>query len=344
MVNTTIIIIAPNIKGGGGRELLEYLLEYLEDKYKDIKVIVFLDDSLSFIMKTQNRQVVILDNVIDKVKLFYKKFDNALYFGNLPPLRKSHNSIVYFHNPYLLMKWNKLILSSIRIFIKYVLQQVYLHIYMKNVDIVACQNQIIKDKFIKKYSNNIVEVLPFFRLCVKKERDLTNNLYDFCYVSLAHPHKNHTVLFKAMNILSNKGISVSLAVTIENDKNELINEIRNINSLGFVKIDNLGVISKKEVCQLYSKSKCLIFPSKEETFGLGLIEAVDMGLDIIAADLDYVYQVVNPSMVFDPESAKMCAEVIVQYLKGKNKKSIGLINNKIDKLIDKLIKDNIYVL
>ena len=39
MVNTTIIIIAPNIKGGGGRELLEYLLEYLEDKYKDIKVI-----------------------------------------------------------------------------------------------------------------------------------------------------------------------------------------------------------------------------------------------------------------------------------------------------------------
>ena len=165
--------------------------------------------------------------------------------------------------------------------------------------------------------------------------------YDFCYVSLAHPHKNHIVLLESMKILSDNGTVISLAVTIETDKIELINKINAINSLGVVKIENLGVISKSDVCKLYAESKCLIFPSKEETFGLGLIEAVEMKLDVIAADLDYVYQVISPSMVFNPESAKMCAQVMQDYImSNKHQKSIGLVHNNLDKLIDKLIKGN----
>ena len=331
-------IIAPNIKNGGGKELLEYLLEHLCKHYRDVQVTVYLDSSMQHIEESKSLKVVFLDNSFTKIQLFYKKMDNSLYFGNLPPLRKSKNSMVYFHNLYLLMSAKKLFSFSFKFFIKYILQQWYIYSFVKNVDVVFCQNKLIKELFINKYKFSNVDILPFFRLCEKKIDSPKYKEYDFCYVSLAHPHKNHVLLFEAMKILSDEGIAIRLAVTVESDRIELIDKINEINNIGVVKIDNLGVLPKSKVCKLYAQSKCLIFPSKEETFGLGLIEAVDMGLDVIAADLNYVYAVIVPSMVFNPDSAKMCANAIKEYMNNKQKKSISLVNNEIDTLIHKLIK------
>ncbi|NBL00653.1 MAG: glycosyltransferase [Erysipelotrichia bacterium] len=236
------------------------------------------------------------------------------------------------------MSAKKLFSFSLKFFIKYILQQWYIYIFVKNVDVVACQNKLVGELFVNKYKFSDVAILPFFRLCEKKIDSFKHKEYDFCYISLAHPHKNHALLFEAMKILSDEGIAIRLAVTVESDRIELIDKINEINNIGVVKIDNLGVLPKSKVCKLYAQSKCLIFPSKEETFGLGLIEAVDMGLDVIAADLNYVYEVIVPSMVFNPDSAKMCANAIKEYMNNKQKKSISLINNEIDTLIHKLIK------
>jgi len=338
-----INIVAPNIKNGGGLELLIYLVEYIAKQYPNLEAIVYVDKTLEMIQSNKNIKVIHMQSSIEKIRLFYKKLDNALYFGNLPPLRKSKNSIVYFHNRYLLMNLQELKNSSVSFFIKYTLQQLYIKYCIKNVDLVACQTNLIKDAFMQKYNYKNVGLLPFFRLCDNQYTVKKDEFYDFCYVSLAHPHKNHKMLFDAMEILSYEGIEVSLAVTVEADKIDLIEQIKHINSFGVVKIDNLGVISKNEVCKLYAESKCLVFPSKEETFGLGLIEAVNMGLDVIAADLDYVYEVVKPSMVFNPDSANICANVMKHYLESKYDKSVGLINNKINILINKLIDRSCYV-
>lgn len=332
-------IIAPNIKNGGGQELLEYLLEHLQENYKDVPVTVYLDSSMQHIKESKFRKVVFLDSSLKKIQLFYKKLDNSLYFGNLPPLRKSHNSMVYFHNLYLLMSTKKLFSSSLKFFIKYTLQQLYIYNFVKNVDIVACQNEDIKNKFIEKYSFNSVELLPFFRLCDRKLQQGISKIYDFCYVSLAHPHKNHHRLIEACEILSNENLSFSLALTIEDGHDELIEKINHVNQKGNVKIINLGQLSKENVCKLYAKSKCLVFPSTEETFGLGLVEAVNMGLDIIASDLSYVYQSVEPSLVFNPNSSLGISLKIKEYLNGNIKKSKSKIDNEIDKMIQILMKN-----
>ncbi len=333
-----LVIIAPNIKNGGAKELLEYLLEHLAQEYWHVEVLVYLDDSMRHIEASQNLKIVFLRSTFAKIALFAKQFENALYFGNLPPLRKSKNSILYFHNAYLLMGAKKLVATSLRFCIKYTLQQLYISLFVKNVGSVACQSKLIQEKFIKKYAFFPVAVLPFFRVCEKMQEVLSHKEFDFCYVSLAHPHKNHALLLEAMQILSDEGICVRLAVTIENDKIELREKIDEINSFGVVYIENLGVIPKSEVCKLYARSKCSLFPSKEETFGLGLIEAVVMGLDVISADLEYVYEVVEPSMVFNADSAKMCARVIQEYLSQKQKKSRALVTNEIDSLIQKLLE------
>lgn len=329
-------IIAPNIKSGGGLELLIYLLEYIE---KEHITTVYVDSSLQMIQSKNNIKVIHISSTIDKIKLFTKKIENSLYFGNLPPLVKSKNSIVYFHNPYLLMSFNTLLQSSLKFFIKYTLQQLYIKMFIKSVDFVACQNKKISNDFVSKYNFQDVKLLPFFRLCDKKLNTTHSKIYDFCYVSLAHPHKNHERLLNAVEMLSDENIALSLALTIEDGHEQLIEQIEKINKKGIVKITNLGLLPKEDVCKLYAQSKCLVFPSTQETFGLALIESVKMGLDVIAADLDYVYQSIKPSLVFNPNDTNDIASKLKMYMNGNVKKSETIIDNEIDQLIKFLIKE-----
>ena len=330
-----INIVAPNIKRGGGKELLEHLLIHLEGTYNYLKVVVYIDSSLTNIASTDKRLVVRLSKTFQKVKLFSKKLDNAIYFGNLPPLVKSSNSIVYFHNPYLILDYQSLFNQSWRLLLKYGLQQTYIKIFLKNVDAVACQNMRIKKEFSNKYNYRNVEVLPFFRSC-PKPKEFIEKIYDFCYISLAHPHKNHDLLFDSLEILGKKGFSLSIVVTIEHFKEELLARLNYINNLYNIKIINVGLVPKEDVCKIYYQTKCLIFPSTYETLGLALIEGVEAGLDIIAADLKYTHQVVSTPFLFDPKSATSCADVIVEYLDNKTLcKCKGLIDNKIDDLINR---------
>lgn len=82
-------IIAPNIKKtGGGKELLEYLLEHLCKHYGDVQVTVYLDSSMQHIEESKSLKVVFLDNPFTKIQLFYKKMDNSLYFEIYHPLPK----------------------------------------------------------------------------------------------------------------------------------------------------------------------------------------------------------------------------------------------------------------
>ena len=144
-----INIIATNIKIGGGKELLEYLLEYIEHNYKNIKVIVYVDKSLA-LEPTNNRNVIIVNSTFKKISLFLKRFANVIYFGNLPPMRKTKQSIVYFHNKYLLLDNNKLFKLENKKFmnkLKYYLLQYYIKYFINNVTLVACQNKKIQEKF-----------------------------------------------------------------------------------------------------------------------------------------------------------------------------------------------------
>ena len=76
-----INIIAPNIKSGGGKELLEYLLEYINDNYVDILVNVYVDTSVN-VESTHARNVFVITSELSKVILFFKRFENVIYFGN----------------------------------------------------------------------------------------------------------------------------------------------------------------------------------------------------------------------------------------------------------------------
>lgn len=78
-------------------------------------------------------------------------------------------------------------------------------------------------------------------------------------------------------------------MTIDGSENlyskEIINAYKQI-----LNIDFCGRLTYGSVCEMYSKSTCLIFPSKLETWGLPISEYIQHGKPMILADLPYAHE------------------------------------------------------
>ena len=83
----------------------------------------------------------------------------------------------------------------------------------------------------------------------------------------------------------------------------------------------------------------MIFPSLAESFGLGLIEAIECGCKVIGADLPYTYEVCEPSIVFDPMDDESIFEAFEKSLDDAVKTSSPKIRNNINELIN-ILQDN----
>ena len=82
----------------------------------------------------------------------------------------------------------------------------------------------------------------------------------------------------------------------------------------------------------------MIYPSLAESFGLGIVEAIDNGCNVIGADLPYLYEVCNPSIVFKPADIKSIYNSLCTSLNDEYPKTTKKITNEIITLI-KLLKD-----
>ena len=100
-----ILVDAIYINSGGGKVLLEYLIDYLSKK--KIEVFYLFDSrlDLDISVKTENS---VLNPSESERKNFYKRlnkknFHSVLCFGNIPPpIKLDTNVYIYFHNELLL--------------------------------------------------------------------------------------------------------------------------------------------------------------------------------------------------------------------------------------------------
>ena len=94
------------------------------------------------------------------------------------------------------------------------------------------------------------------------------------------------------------------------------------------------------VNEILSSNYNLVHPSLIESFGIVLLEASWNGNAIIAPDLDYVYDVCEPSLTYNSDSL----ESLVEALDIASIKSLmpakPLIHNKSRDLINHLILNN----
>ena len=139
------------------------------------------------------------------------------------------------------------------------------------------------------------------------------------------------------------GFDKTLHLTIDNSSVEICEKIKALQLEG-VRIINHGQIPFKDVITLYQNSKALIYPSHNESLGLGIVEAITAGCDVIGADLPYTKAICKPSCTFNPYSPDSIVSAVLDYENNTRKKSQLLISNMINELIEVLsVNNKIYV-
>ena len=94
--------------------------------------------------------------------------------------------------------------------------------------------------------------------------------------------------------------------------------------------------------KVYNFCEFTIYPSLVESFGLPLIEAAQLGTQVIAADLPYVYEVIEPSLTFDPYSTQSISNAILKAIETINlPETKVLVENKLDNFIDFIISQDV---
>lgn len=336
-----ILIDALHINNGGGKILLDYLILKLEES--DKKIYYLLDARLNineYKIKPSN-QVSFVEANYFKRKQFYRRnknlFSTVLCFGNLPPnLSVNAQVLTYFHQPmFLNIPRDFTFIEKFQFQIKTKI----LKSLKKNTDFWLVQNEMIKDVLSKKYKLNSKDILvmPFYQPFEKKAKIPVRKKNSYLYVSNATPHKNHTRLIDAFCDFFDKTQKGQLILTVSSQFEYIVNLISKKRSKGYP-IVNIGFVNRLELQELYLSSEYLIFPSLAESFGLGLVEAIENGCKVIGSDLPYTYKVCNPSITFNPFDSKSIQTALEKSLFENIPETNQVITNKIDELIELLIQ------
>lgn len=331
-----ILIDSLFINTGGGKVLLKYLIDNLPDTNK--RLFFIFDKRLESEFKTLDLDCVFMNPSLFERHIFYRShkndFEIVFTFANLPPtIRLSCTVITFFQNV--------LLVDAYHVTISLYLKRILFRLLFRNSDIWITQSNYIKEKLERNlWQRAIVMVLPFYEEVSYQHRLLERNLIDkddvnFIFVSSGEIHKNHIRLFEAFIEVNIKEPRFSLTVTIGPEYPSLLSLIHKMKAQN-IKINNIGSVSRDKIILEYSKADVCIFPSLNESFGLGLIEAVQFGLPILASDLPYVREVVTPSFCFNPLRVDSISSAMLNCRKYTNKKSVIVAQNNIYNIINLL--------
>ncbi len=336
-----ILIDALYINKGGGAVLLQYLIEKILAHPRKDEFFFLLDPRFDKPVVLKNNYKVVPNKMKDR-KAFYKEtggnYTKVFCFANTPPpIRLNAKTYTYLHNQKLLeaprQKFTKMYFSQ---YLKYLV----IKLFNKNTDyyIVQTRHMAAELTTLGLKDNAHTLTIPFYdnakyaggghKPFEKRVRD------EFVFISNPSPQKNYPRLLDAWEYLLEKDITPCLHVTIDDTAPQLIERVKELNARG-ARIVNHVYVDPRE---LYFNCPYLIFPSVIESFGLPLIEAVDSGMKVIASNINYVYDVVTPSLTFDPYDKVAIADAVLKAMDPDLPFSSIVTKNEVDKLVNLLVQ------
>lgn len=322
------------INNSGGKVLLDYLVRVLESNNIDVFYLFDKRCENDFMEISEKRKVFIKGSLYARHR-FYKNqmkgITKVFCFGNVPPsLKLKIPTYTYFHNVSLFYQpENYSFKERVSKFIKGRI----IAYFSTNTDFLLVQTNEVKillTKKIKGFDKKIFTI-PFFE--TKENKKDINQANSFVYISNGNTHKNHVNLLAAWDELAARGLFPELHLTVTENFPPLLRKMEMAVNKG-VKIINHGYT---DPYLLYASCRFLIYPSFCESFGLGLIEAVPFGCEVVASDLPYVHEVVVPTSTFDPFNPRSIADSVENVLATLNlKKTELVVKNQINRLIELL--------
>jgi glycosyltransferase involved in cell wall biosynthesis len=337
-IGKTIFVHATNVHSGGGRSLLHALLQTVP---ADCTIFALLDIRMPVPVKLPANLTIrlVLPSIWQRLKAEWwlsrttRPSDLVLCFGNLPPLFQLRGrAFVFLQNRYLIDPIN-LQGFPLKTRLRLEVERLWFSRRARNAHAFIVQTPSMQALLESsgKVTGKPVHILPFVNASEGYERVVSSpaprvTMQDFIYVASGEPHKNHRRLIEAWSLLAKDGLYPYLWLTLDAGIHpELCAWMAQQKERGKLRVENLGVQSHEEILRLYARVGALIYPSVFESFGIPLIEARQAGLAVVASELDFVRDVLDPEQVFDPQSPVSIARAVKRFM-GASEEALPLLN------------------
>lgn len=306
-----IDILATNIRGMGAVQLVASLLPALERVIAGRLARVWLPDEGAIAHYAElgdgrkyRRYRRVLPNAISRIlectilsaRLGHNR--TVLTLGDLP-LRHAARQVVFVQTPFLLGDGTS---PSISQNLKRKIIRSVFRANLRSINAAIVQTERMRTALIAVYPglegkvHVIGQPAPQWLLeaPARAIRAPDQKLRLF-YPAASYPHKNHALIFELASTLSEADPIASITVTIDAPAG----------SGEMNRLSCLGPLQAGQMIDQYAACDALVFPSLEESYGLPLVEAMFLGLPIVAADLPYAHELCGDEAVyFDPHSVE----------------------------------------
>lgn len=257
--------------------------------------------------------------------------DRLLCFGNLPPLLRSRGRVaVFVQNRYLI---DPVSLNGLgwRARCRLAVERLWLARCARHAQTFIVQTPSMQHlcEAAVPSSRGQLHVWPYAAARASLPRHPGREgrqAAAFIYPASGDAHKNHRRLVQAWCLLAQEGCRPSLTLTFDPaaypELQAFVDEHRRRHDLA---VTNLGVQPHEQLLAAYRSADALIYPSLLESFGLPLIEAAAAGLPVVAAELDYVRDILDPVQTFDPHSPVAIARAVKRFI-GMPQAGLGLMD------------------
>jgi glycosyltransferase involved in cell wall biosynthesis len=318
----SLLIHAPNVHQGGGRGLLLALLDAARRR-SDISAI--LDARLRADVLAELRIVRTVAPGLGSrlaaewlLRSVVGAHDTVLCFGNLPPLFSVRGRVVLFLQNRYLVRPRSTRGLPVRVRLRNAIERIWLRSRLGAVHTVIVQTPSMARE-VSEVFGITPRTAPFAAAAdhsdtMAQPQAVSSGPASFLYVASGEPHKNHLNLLAAWRLLFDEGVTASLTLTVPCDRfPALCAAIEDARRHGSM-VENVGFVDSATLAGLYTRCSAIVYPSRFESFGLPLIEAQRRGIPILAAELDYVRDLMDPVQSFDPESPVSIARAVKRFL------------------------------
>jgi glycosyltransferase involved in cell wall biosynthesis len=180
-----------------------------------------------------------------------------------------------------------------------------------------CQKVICVSQAVKNYLDDLVEkekliiLYPGVKIF---EREKAEIFGDLLYVGRFSEEKNVQILIRALEKLKNDFPKIKLNLVGSGPEEEKLKKM--VKRFGFEKnVQFLGHLKREEIFSLYQTHKILVLPSKIESLGLVIVEALSQNLVPIARKTYGPKEVLNNEIFFFDGNENELYEKIKDVLK-----------------------------
>ncbi|MDG1477076.1 MAG: glycosyltransferase [Vicingaceae bacterium] len=159
----------------------------------------------------------------------------------------------------------------------------------------------------------------------------TNNAKNIVFVSRLDEFKGGLRTLKAFHKISPSHSDYQLTIVGEGEEYEAIKNYIKTNNLQD-KVVLKGTLTKPEIAEVFAASSFLVFPSRFETFGLVVAEALAAGLPVVCTNQTAPKEFVNDKngILVDPDDIDEIATAMEQLIQNRNSYSATEIQQQIE--------------